>query len=242
MSVTIQSMKESRKFNKTEAAEFINHAKDTYLVAADVAAYLVGFKWDFKDGEKVLVKNGDARNPKDNFLPRLAALEMFPSMIEKIKPFAATVIESRNKKDETRLYNIIEPMYDIQCSVLSIWREVEIDYWMASNEVIYKELLLDFARFVASFEEIRKYVLKKAKQDKRIEDFYNDIFEGYDPKTEWFSFILEDILTLGASFESTYSGIPVALGNWKKDFYNAHKIKRAEVREMIEDVEKKYKR
>lgn len=233
MPLTIHSMKEKRKFNKTEAQEFIQHAKDVYMVSEEVASYLVGFKHEIKEGEKTLVKNGEARNPKDNFMPRLEGLELFPEMIEKLQTYAPTIIESRNKKDETRLNTIVEPLYNVQTLVNSVWREVEIDYFMASNDVIYKEMLIDFAKFIVVFEEIRKIVIKKAKQDKRVEEFYLDIYKNYNPKTNWFSFILEDILSLGAGFESPHSGIPVNLFEWKKTFYDTLKEKKAELKEEL---------
>lgn len=227
--MNINTIREPRNFSKEEAQAFIDHADETRLVRPDVAAYLTGYKFD---GDK-LVKNGEARNPKDNYIPRLQSLELFPKMVAALELFLPTVLEAKNPKEEVRVMKLVEPIYKVQCAVSREWREVEVDFFMARNDVVYTALLQDFAGFIAVFEEVRKYALANSKQEKPVAEHYAAIFKDFDHKTDWFSFILEDILTLGAGFESKFKGVPVNLTPWKKLFWDTHKEKRAEFRQSF---------
>jgi hypothetical protein len=263
--LTIHSFKEPVKFNKEQALNFVDFAKSTFLLNDDVASYLTGFHWGIKKGKLDFIPNPDARNPKDGFMPRLRGLELFPSMMPKLEVFAPTIIESKNKKDEAKLFGDVEPIYAHQHLLTKNWREVDIDYFMASNDVIYKEMLRDFATFIAYFEVFRKFAIKKAKADPRVLEFYLDVFkefheftweydennkqvfdekvygangkkikpEEYAPRIDWWKFIFEDILTLGAGFKSKHSKVPVDLTEWRVYFWTVVKEESKKARSVI---------
>lgn len=227
--MSIQLLKENRQFNEKEAMNFIQYCKENFVIGSDVAAYLVGFKWDRSSDVPTIVPNIEARNLEKDYLPQLQGLDFFPKIVRKLNQFPANTIEARNKKDYESLWAMAYEIFDKHSLCTSLWREVEITYFMAFNDVIYKEMIKAFANFISTFEEVRKFIFKKAKQDKRIEKFYLDLFEGYDPKTEWFSFLVEDLKVFSSSFESKHRELPEDLLELRTLFWNTHKAKRSDV-------------
>lgn len=157
-------------------------------------------------------------------------LSSFSDVVNKLSVFAPNVIEFKNLKEETRVFKLVDPIYEIQSYVLPEFQELKIDFIMARNDVIFKEILKDFAYFIAVFEEVRKYTLNLAKQEKSVLEYYNNLYNGYDHKTEWFNFIMEDIQKLESSFNSKDDKVPEDLSEYKKLFWNTHKEKRSQFR------------
>lgn len=160
-------------------------------------------------------------------------LSNFSGAVDNLSVFAPNVIEAKNLKEETRVFKLVDPIYEIQNYVLPEFRELNIDFIMARNDVIFKEILKDFASFIAIFEEVRKYTLNLAKQEKSVLEYYNNLYKGYEPKTEWFDFIVEDIRKLECSFNSKDDKVPEDLVEWKKIFWDTHKEKRSQFRSNI---------
>lgn len=157
-------------------------------------------------------------------------LSSFSDIVGKLSIFAPNVIEVKNLREETRIFKLVNPIYEIQNHILPEFRELKIDFVMARNDVIFKEILKDFASFIAVFEEVRKYTLNLAKQEKSVLEYYNNLYNGYEPKTEWFNFIMEDIQKLECSINSEDDKIPEDLSEYKKLFWNTQKEKRSQFR------------
>ncbi len=224
-------LQKQKELSVTEAQDFIKKTQDKFLFNADVAAYLTGYR--LIDG--ALVRDTDARDHTQGVMPKLSGLTLFPEIMFKLSLYAPAYLETKNKKDDKKVNDLAEPLYDKQDIPAALWREVEINYFMASNEVIYTEFIRDYGRFLASIEEVRKYIMQKCNQDKRVKDFYFDIFKDYDHKTEWFDFVMDDLTQLAKGFKKTPEFFPPDLTEWRTLFWNAHKEQRKVARELISE-------
>lgn len=221
-------LKEPRNLTKAEAKGFISDASLERLMQPSVAAYMTGYKLG-EDGE--LIKDPEARDHKCQFYPNIASLELFPTIVNSLATYAPSVLEPKNQREEMRVMKLVDPIYKIQSSVKQEWNELKVDFLLGRNSVIYEELLVDFASFIAVLEEVRKYALANSKQEKPVAEYYANIFSNFDHKTDWFSFILEDILTIGAGSTGSHK-VPCDLSNWKKIFWDTHKTKRADFKKF----------
>jgi len=227
-------MNEERQFTQEEALKNANQLKG--LVHDDIANYVAGVLVENAKGKFVASPLG--RNHKEQFYPKLVIPYLFKDMVKKLYSYAPAYIEPKNKKDAANLIKMADPASKYYDKVIQTWRDVEIDYFMAINDVIFKELLKDFATFIAVFTVYHKRSTQLAKQDPRLAQWFADIYEGFDPNTKWFSLVMEDLLTLAAGM-SREAKVPVSLLEWKKLFYNTLKEETKVFKQFIADSEKK---
>lgn len=157
----------------------------------------------------------------------------FATMVTQLSVFFPSTYVTKNLKEEVRILALCDPLYKIQTSAAKEWDELKVDFLLGRNNVIYPQLIKDFACFIAVLEEIRKHCLAVTKSEKVVLEHYQEIFKAFDQDENWFSFILEVILTAGSGFTSEHKGVPVDLTEWKSLFWNTHKEKRAEFRSWM---------
>lgn len=178
------------------------------FVAKDIATYVVS-----------------SRAPKENFYPKLHILTLFVDLMQNISahPFVWIPIPNPTPKKIKRLEAVSDAVYRNQGIVFQKWREVVIDYQMAGNDVIFKELMRDFGTFIAYFLEYIKRAQKDAKQHPNVGMWMQMLLGELDLKQDWFKLVYEDMLTLAAGMSSEYSKVPADVTELKTAFYDAMK-------------------
>lgn len=176
------------------------------------------------------------RNVKEDFIPQIKGYVLFEKIINEIEKYQVFNIELRGKKnnqreaDEMRLMRTFDPVYKHQGHIVRAWNMCKVDYLLATNNVIFNEVIRDYATLIAYLTEYKKLVNKLLKPEPRLLDVYNQIFKDFNPKANWFSFAFEDALTLCASCDVSNSvsdflnnGVQCDLTESKKIFWDTFK-------------------
>ena len=193
----------------------------------------------FVDKYRTVLKTSPyARNHKEDFLPKLELIPIFNKLVEDLSNYPVNMIQLRKKDNEYALSLSCDPLYKHQSLIGKHWREVQIDYQLASNNVIFLEFLKDSAMVIATAIEYRKFVNLKGKQcDQRIRDWYNEVFSTFNhklSKQEWFSIVLEDLLSLAAGFEPKHqSGVPCDLTEWRIFFSKSFDASTKSIKQIL---------
>lgn len=192
---------------------------------------------DVSPVKNVIVAHPYARNHKEDFYPQLKLIPVFNALVADLSNFPVNMIELRKKDNEFALGQSCNHLYTNQSLVGKAWRDVQIDYLCAFNDVIHKEFLRDFATLLATVTEYRKFVNNKGKQcDQRIRKWYDDVLSQFDhkrSKDEWFKLVLEDLLTLAAGCTTKGSPIPCDLTEYRIFFSKSFDQASKSVKQML---------
>lgn len=187
----------------------------------------------------VLEQHQYGRNVKEDFVPSLSVYTTYSEMMDKLQEYQVFNVELRGKTgnkqeaDERNLMGILDPVYRQQGHVVRAWREIQVDYQLASNNVIFNETLKDFANFFAYLTEYQKVAAKLLKSEPRLKVIYEEIFSPFDAKANLFAIALEEALTLCAGVKSKHNGVPAQLGDSKKLFWDTFKSSTKEAKEFF---------
>lgn len=178
--------------------------------------------------ELVLVPDEYARNPKEDFLPQLKGMLVFPKLIKDLEVYQAYNVELRGntgnkqEKDERALMAIFDKVYKHQGHVVRAWKEIEVNYQLGCNNVIFHENIKNYATFIAFLVEFQKLCNRELKSEPRLLNNMKEVFKDFDPKANWFAFALEESLTMCAGGNNK-DGVPANLAPSKKLFWDTFK-------------------
>ncbi len=169
------------------------------------------------------------RNHKENFTPDMSMYLTFSKMMEQLQKYHVFDVKLRGDKpakqeaDERRLMADLDPVYRHQGHVVRAWREIQVDYQLAGNNIIFNETLKDYASFFAYLTEYQKLSNRLLKKEPRLLEIYVDIFKPFNAKANLFGLAFEEALTLCAGGSSKHNGVPAHLFESKKLFWDTFK-------------------
>lgn len=184
------------------------------------------------------------RNAKEDFYPSMSLYLSFNKMIEELQVYQVFNVALRGselkkpdlqkqEKDERALISKFDPVYRNQGHVVRAWREIQVDYQLAGNNVIFNEVLKDYANFFAYLTIFQKLSNRLLSQEPRLHKLYKEIMKPFDTKAKLFSIALEEALTLCAGSTSKHSGVPTSLVEAKKIFWDTFKESTIEAKDLI---------
>lgn len=185
-----------------------------------------------------LTAHPHGRDLKENFIPQLKGMTIFPEMIKELQVYQPFFVELRGKKpsqqekDERSLMTLFDKVYKHQGHVVRAWSEIKVNYQLGSNSVIFAENIKNYANFIAYLTEYRKIVNRDLKSDPRLMAQMTKVFEKFNPKANWFQFALEESLTMVGGGDPEHSKIPADLSDTKKMFWDTFKASSKEAKEF----------
>lgn len=228
----------SDKITKPECMEYIKNYGTPYVMTMqpELIAYMCGYK--YTDGKLTKGQFKPSSDYTEDLLTPFYVYAFLP-IVEFVQEYQLWNYKSKLKgrkaeKEELRMMPVLDKVFRHNNHLVRAWKDVATCYQLASNGVIYYELLRCYGYFYGMFESYRNFCKKHLKSEPELVKSYQFILGDGLTLDNPFHVALEDTINVccGVKYQAK---IPCDLTNSKKTFWDSYKKAKKDFKEYTEN-------